>query len=55
MIILKNVLIKNSLINERDVKQMEKDVANSIEKAVEFARNSPWPDIESEQNTSCMI
>jgi pyruvate dehydrogenase E1 component alpha subunit len=52
---LKNVLIKDDLINEKDMELMEKEAENKIEKAVEYARNSPWPDIESEKNTSCLI
>ena len=37
------------------IEAMEKVIAGQLEKAVEFAEQSPWPDPESARHKSCMV
>lgn len=42
----KEYLIKNNVVTESDIEKMEKEIDTEIESAVQFAKDSPFPDKE---------
>ena len=40
------ILLREKIISKKDIEEMEKDILMDIEKAVDFARKSPEPDLE---------
>ena len=45
IVIFKNKLLEQQLITKGEVEAMEKDIKQQIIKSMEFAENSPWPDV----------
>jgi pyruvate dehydrogenase E1 component alpha subunit len=42
----RNHLLKNNLCNESDLKKIDKEIKQTIEETVEFAQNSPEPELD---------
>ena len=40
----KKFLISQNLLSEKDINEMEKAEKDSVDKALDFARKSPYPD-----------
>lgn len=40
----RNHLIENEIVTEKDIEDMEQEIIREIKEAVEFAKNSPYPD-----------
>ena len=47
ILLFKNKILKEKLLTEKELKQLESDVEKEIEEAVEFAKAAPFPEVES--------
>ncbi len=47
IVLLKTALIENKVISEDTFKEIDKDMKEKVLAAIEYADNSPWPDVET--------
>ncbi|OGD19434.1 MAG: hypothetical protein A2W03_12735 [Candidatus Aminicenantes bacterium RBG_16_63_16] len=53
--IFRTRLTAEKVITPAAIEVMEKEIAGRLEKAVEFAEQSPWPDPKSARHKSCLV